>query len=100
MRDVVGAYLALLERGTAGAASNVCRGEGALLSDLARQLVARARVPVRIEVNPARVRPADVPYLVGDPSAIARDTGWSATIPLERTLDDVLAEWRERPAVA
>ena len=96
VRDVVDAYVALLERGRAGAAYNVCRGEGVKLSDLARDLVGRARVPIRIEVDPARMRPADVPYLVGDPAAIERDTGWRATIPIERTLDDVLAEWREK----
>jgi len=33
---------------------------------------------------------------VGDPSRIARDTGWRAEIPLEHTLADVLEEWRGR----
>jgi GDP-4-dehydro-6-deoxy-D-mannose reductase len=94
VRDVAEAYVALLERGRAGAAYNVCRGVGVLLSALAEGLVARARVPVRIEVDPARVRPSDVPYLVGEPSAIERETGWRPAIPLERTLDDVLADWR------
>ena len=94
LRDVV--IGALIERGHSGAAYNVCRGEGIRLSDVVQELARRARVPVRIEVDPARVRPADVSYLVGDPSAIARDTGWRAEIPLDQTLDQVLAEWRER----
>ncbi len=96
VRDVVRAYLALLERGARGAAYNVCRGEGVTLTVVARRLVALARVPVRIEVDPARLRPADIPWLVGDPSKIARDAGWRTEIPLERTLADVLEEWRER----
>ena len=96
-RDVVEAYLALLERGRSGAAYNVCRGEGTRLVDLARALCERARVPIRVEVDPARVRAADLPYLVGDPSAIARDTVWKAAIPLEQTLYEVLQEWRNRP---
>ena len=58
--------------------------------------MALARVPIRVEADPARLRPADVPWLVGDPSRIARDTGWRAEIPLERTLADVLEEWRGR----
>jgi GDP-4-dehydro-6-deoxy-D-mannose reductase len=94
VRDVALAYLALIEHGRAGAAYNVCRGEGIPLSAVVRHLAARARVPVRIEVDSARVRPVDVHYLVGDPSAIARDTGWHAGIELDRTLDDVLGEWR------
>ena len=93
-RDVVEAYLALLERGRSGAAYNVCRGEGTRLEDLARTLRERARVPIRVEVDPRRVRPADLPYLVGDPSLISADVGWRADIPLEQTLYEVLQEWR------
>ncbi|HET9328766.1 MAG TPA: GDP-mannose 4,6-dehydratase [Candidatus Eisenbacteria bacterium] len=96
VRDVVEAYLALLERGRSGAAYNVCRGQGIRLADLVAALGERARRPIRIEVDPARVRPADLRYLVGDPSAILRDTGWKATIPLAKTLDEVLEEWRGR----
>jgi len=96
VRDVALAYVALLERGTRGEAYNVCRGEGVALSDLTARMCGRAKVPVRIEVDPARVRPVDVPYLVGDPSAIARDTGWTAGIALDRMLDDALEDWRGR----
>jgi GDP-4-dehydro-6-deoxy-D-mannose reductase len=96
VRDVVEAYLTLLERGRPGAAYNVCRGEGRRLTQVVADMVARARATIRIELDPSRVRPADLPYLVGDPAAIARDTGWSATIPLEQTLADVLEAWRRK----
>jgi len=98
VRDVVAGYAALLARGRAGAAYNVCRGEGVRLDDLVERLRARARVPVRVEPDPARMRPADLPYLVGDPAAIARDTGWAPAIAFDRTLDDVLDDWRSREA--
>jgi GDP-4-dehydro-6-deoxy-D-mannose reductase len=94
VRDVVRAYLALLEHGARGAAYNVCRGEGVMLTEVVRRLVGLARVAIRVELDPARLRPADIPWLVGDPSRIARDTGWRCEIPLERTLGDVLEEWR------
>jgi GDP-4-dehydro-6-deoxy-D-mannose reductase len=68
------------------------------LTDVVRMLAARSRVAVRIEVDPARVRPADVPWLVGDPAKLERDTGWRAEIPFQRTLDEVLEEWRGRVA--
>lgn len=96
VRDIVLGYVALLERGTRGAAYNLCRGEGVALTDVLAKLLARARVPVRHEVDPARLRPADVPYLVGDPSLAARDCGWRARIPLDDTLRDVLEDWRVR----
>lgn len=98
VRDVVEAYGRLLRLGRSGAAYNVCRGVGASLGDVARSLCDRAAVPVRIEVDPARVRPQDIPWLVGDPTRLERDTGWSPAIPLDRSLDDVMAEWRRRVA--
>ncbi|MBI5710187.1 MAG: GDP-mannose 4,6-dehydratase [Candidatus Eisenbacteria bacterium] len=96
VRDVAHAYVALLERGAARRVYNVCRGEGVGLTTLVESLVAMARATVRIEPDPARMRPADLPWLVGDPSAIARDTDWRAGIALEQTLADVLEEWRGR----
>lgn len=96
VRDVVAAYVALLDRGRPGGAYNVCRGEGVRLSEIVARLVAQARVGVRIERDLARLRPADLPWLVGDPGSIERDTGWRAAIPLERTLTDVLEDWRGR----
>ncbi len=100
VRDVAAAYVALLERGQAGEAYNVCRGEGVRLAALVESLVARARIPVTIELDPARARPADVPYLVGAPSAIEAACGWRASITLERTLDALLADARERIVAA
>jgi GDP-4-dehydro-6-deoxy-D-mannose reductase len=94
VRDVAGAYVALLERGKTGAAYNVCRGEGVRLSDVIARLAALCRVKVAVETDPARLRPADVPYLVGDPALIAGDTGWKPAIGLDQTLRDVLDEWR------
>ncbi len=99
VRDVVEAYTALADRGRPGAAYNVCRGEGVRLSDVVARMAARARVEILVEVDPARFRPADLPWLVGDPGAIERELGWRAATPLDHTLDDVLQDWRSRPPI-
>ena len=57
-------------------------------------LLARARVPIRIVDDPARYRPNDQPLVVGDPTRIRTELGWTAEIPLEKTLDDLLESWR------
>jgi GDP-4-dehydro-6-deoxy-D-mannose reductase len=98
VRDVVRAYLALLRGGTTGTVYNVCRGVGVRLSAVVESLVARSRVPVRIEVDAARLRTADVTWLVGDPARIAAKTGWRAVTPLDETLADVLQDQRSRVA--
>jgi len=101
VRDVVEAYRRLIEHGRPGIAYNVCRGSGIELSEIVRGLCERAHVAVRVEIDAARMRPADVPYLVGDPTRIERDTGWRAERSVESALDDVLGEFRrESPTPA
>jgi len=96
VRDVVEGYCALIERARTGEAYNLCRGEGVRLADVVQRFAAMARVPVRIERDPQRMRPADLPVLVGDPTRMRVECGWQVTIPLERTLAEVLEEWRAR----
>jgi GDP-4-dehydro-6-deoxy-D-mannose reductase len=95
VRDTVRGYVALAERGRIGEAYNVCRELPVRMSDLVSALVARAYKPVQIVIDPSRLRPVDVPRLVGDAHRIREHTGWSAEIPLERTLDDLLGYWRQ-----
>jgi GDP-4-dehydro-6-deoxy-D-mannose reductase len=57
-------------------------------------LVSRSRVPVRIETDPARLRPNDIPALIGSPARIREVTGWRPVISFDQTLDDLLEYWR------
>ena len=96
VRDVVRAYRLLVEHGAAGEVYNVCSGAGVRIGDLAERLLVRSTRPLRLRVDPALVRPVEVPVFVGDPAKLVSATGWSRTVPLDRTLDDVLAEARDR----
>ncbi len=95
VRDVVRAYRLLAERGVPGEAYNVCSGTAVAIRDLADTLIALSSTPMKVVLDPERLRPVDVPILVGDNSKIRRDTGWSPEIPLEQTLEDLLAWWRD-----
>ena len=72
VRDTVRAYRLINERGTPGRPYNVCSGRAIAIRDLLDRLLARARVPIRIKVDPARYRPNDVPLVVGDPRRLQR----------------------------
>jgi GDP-4-dehydro-6-deoxy-D-mannose reductase len=96
VRDTVRAYHLILEQGTHQEAFNVCSGRAVVVGDLLDRLIARARVPVRIQADPARYRPNDVPLLLGDSTKIRERLGWTPAIPLERTLDDLLEYWRKK----
>jgi GDP-4-dehydro-6-deoxy-D-mannose reductase len=57
-------------------------------------LIARSRVPVRVELDPNLLRPTDAPVFVGDASRLRAATGWEPEIGFDRMLDDLLAFWR------
>jgi GDP-4-dehydro-6-deoxy-D-mannose reductase len=96
VRDTVRAYRLIVERGQPGRPYNVCSGRAVSIREVLDMLLARARVPIRVRVDPARYRPNDQPLVVGDPQRIHDELGWSAVIPLETTLDDLLEFWRTR----
>ena len=94
VRDTVRAYRAIAERGEPQRPYNVCSGRAVAIRDVLDMLVARARVPIRVRVDPSRFRPTDVPLLLGDPSRLRDELRWTPTIPLEQTLNDILQYWR------
>lgn len=96
VRDVVRAYWALLDRGARGEIYNVCSGRGVKLEELLQGLIALSGLRVEVHVDPARLRAADAPVLIGDPSRLRAATGWEPEIPIDRTLRDLLGYWRER----
>jgi GDP-4-dehydro-6-deoxy-D-mannose reductase len=94
VRDTVRAYRLILERGRPGRPYNVCTGRAIAIRELLDRLLERARVPIAVKVDPARYRPNDTPVLLGNPDRLRDELGWTAAIPLEQTLDDLLAYWR------
>jgi GDP-4-dehydro-6-deoxy-D-mannose reductase len=94
VRDVVRAYRLLVEHGTPGEAYNVCSGRGVTVRDVADALLSMSDAPLELVVDPELVRPVDVPRLVGSPAKLQAATGWEPEIPLEETLQDVLAAVR------
>jgi len=94
VRDTVRAYQLILERGQPGRPYNVCSGRALQIRELLDMLLSRARVPITVKVDPGRYRPNDTPLLVGDPGRLRDELGWTPMIPIEQTLDDLLAFWR------
>jgi len=100
VRDVCRAYRLLLDRSVPAGTYNIASGRTVTMQQVVDQLVALARVPVQVERDESRVRPADVPRLSGDPARLQAATGWSPEIPLERTLADTLEAAREMEPVS
>lgn len=98
VRDVVAAYVQILERGTAGQAYNVCSGTAHRIGDLLETMLAAARRPLHVEIDPARYRPADLRALRGDPAKLEGATGWRPRRTVPAMLHDILDDWRRRVA--
>ena len=90
VRDVVDAYIALLERGNAGEIYNVATGAGVRLEDLF-YLVA-SLMPYRVipERDASLARASDIPHLVGNAEKLRATTGWAPRFSLEQTLQSMI----------
>jgi GDP-4-dehydro-6-deoxy-D-mannose reductase len=96
VRDTVEAYVHIMRGATPGQPYNVCRGDVIRIGHLVDLFLARARVAVTIEQDPSMMRPSDVPIQCGSHARLTRETGWLPRIPVEQTVDDVLAWWRQQ----
>jgi GDP-4-dehydro-6-deoxy-D-mannose reductase len=98
VRDIVRGYWRLLEDGEPGEVYNLCSGSAWAIEEVLEFLLNEAGIRPLVKEDPARLRPSDVPVVVGDASKIRQAVGWEPQIPFEKTLRDVLAYWRARLA--
>jgi GDP-4-dehydro-6-deoxy-D-mannose reductase len=96
VRDCARAMWRLILKGQAGEAYNICSGRGYKIADMLARLVSLSTKDIKVKPNPAKMRPADDPVLIGDSSKL-RGLGWEPQIPIEKTMADILDYWRERP---
>ena len=98
VRDMVRAYVAMMDKGASGGIYNVATGTPRSIQSVLDGLIGRSRVAVRVEVDPARMRPHDVPVLAGDASLLRRTTGWIPDVSFDQMLQDLLDYWRSQAA--
>lgn len=96
VRDIVRAYWLAAEKGEDGEVYNVGTGKAMAMKEMLDILLSLSKAKVKIQVDPERLRPSDVPILQSDCSKFVRLTGWKPQIPLEQTFKDLLNYWRER----
>jgi GDP-4-dehydro-6-deoxy-D-mannose reductase len=94
VRDTVRAYVGMMRGARPGTPYNVCGGRAIRIGDLVDLFRSRARVPVSVEQDPAKMRANDVPRLCGSHMRLTTEIGWTPRIPLEQTVDDLLEWWR------
>lgn len=96
VRDMVRAYVLALEKCEPGEVYNICSGKAWTIQKVLDYLLGMTTAKIEVREDPARLRPSDVPILLGDNSKFVKATGWQPTIPFEQTLKDMLEYWRSR----
>jgi GDP-4-dehydro-6-deoxy-D-mannose reductase len=88
VRDVAGAYLALLDQGHVGEIYNLAAGKPVTFGELFTMLTAKLRKDARLA--PAAQPRRDARHLVANVDKIRKHTGWHATIPLQKSISDLI----------
>lgn len=96
VRDIVRAYHMIVDGGKPGEAYNVASGSAHSIGHLLDTLLQLSEIEIEVRVDPARLRPVDVPEIRGDSSKLRCDTGWQPKLSFEDTLRDVLTDCRRR----
>ena len=96
VRDIVRAYWLSLEHCSLGEVYNVASGKAYRIKEVLKILLDNSEQDIEVVEDPERLRPSDVPLLLGDNSRFCKATGWIPEIPFEQTAKDLLDYWRER----
>jgi GDP-4-dehydro-6-deoxy-D-mannose reductase len=96
VRDMVRGYLLATLKCDPGDVYNICTGKAIQIGDMLKLLLSFSKIKVEIKQDPSRMRPSDVPVLIGDNSKFVAKTGWKAEISFEKTMEDLLNYWRNK----
>jgi GDP-4-dehydro-6-deoxy-D-mannose reductase len=96
VRDIVRAYRLLIEKGSSGEVYNICSGKASSGKQILSGLLNHATIKPEITRDSSKMRPSDIPLSYGSHDTLTKDTGWQPEISLDKTLSDVMADWRDR----
>ena len=94
VRDVVRAYSLLIERGQPGETYNVGSGQAFEIKEILEKITALSQRQIKIEIDPNKIRPVDIPIIEADVRKLKEITGWQREISLEQTISETLDYWR------
>jgi GDP-4-dehydro-6-deoxy-D-mannose reductase len=94
VRDIVAAYMLVMERGRSGDVYNVGSGQSFAMQTVLERLIALSGVAVEVRQAATLVRSADAANVRANADKLRRETGWQPRFRLDQTLRDILTYWR------
>ena len=93
--DAVRAIWSIVEDGEPAEVYNVCSSTAPAIRELLDLYLQQSHVAVEVRPDPARMRPADEPILLGDNQKLRQATGWKPEVSLLTSTERILHYWRE-----
>lgn len=90
VRDMIEALISLSEHGKPGEAYNICADTATPIRDVLSLYFAALGREVPYIIADELLRPSDEPIIFGSTEKIQKHTGWAPSIPLSKTIADVL----------
>jgi GDP-4-dehydro-6-deoxy-D-mannose reductase len=94
VRDVIAAYMLLMEKGRRGEAYNIASGQVVSMREVLDRLIALAGVAVEVRQRGDLLRATELTVVRVDTSKLRRETGWAPRFTLDETLAELLAFWQ------
>lgn len=94
VKDVVNAYILVMEKGQSNEVYNIGSGQGYSIREVLDLLISLAKTEIKVEIDPNKIRPVDLHSLVCDNEKIV-NLGWQQNHQLKETLERILNYWRE-----
>lgn len=94
VRDVVRAYVNLIQTGKAGETYNVGSGHAREIREILDLIISMSDCEIKVVIDQNKIRPVDVPIIEADITKLTELTGWKPKISLEQTIHETLEYWR------
>jgi len=97
VKDTVNAYILLSEKKKYGEPYNVCSGKGITIADYVELSKKLFNISAEVYVDSKRMRPSEVPLLVGKNDKIVKDIGWRPIRSIIDIIKDGVQYFKEHP---
>lgn len=96
VRDVVRAYVLLVEKGRTSETYNIGSGNSYRIGDILNKIISFSSVEIKVEIDKAKYRALDIEKTVADISKLKGELNWQPQEDFDTGLKNVLDYWRKK----
>jgi GDP-4-dehydro-6-deoxy-D-mannose reductase len=96
VRDITQGYIACAEKAASGEIYNIGSGRAVSIKWILDYLCSLSTADIKVKIDPAKIRPIEVPVVQADITKITAQTGWKTRYTIEQSLENTLNYWRSK----